>query len=143
MIRYLLISLLVLSACHKPAATSTLASYSPDSPGSIQMLSVESDKAGRMVLRLNAQQILVKHRIPPTYPRQEALSPGTKIRCRATVTIDPSGRPYEVEVTDCLQPFQAESQRALKQWRWEPVLWRGEPVRARTDVYVSFRRRGA
>jgi len=141
MSRYLLLAVITLGACHKSEPPEVLGATGSD-PVELQPFSVETDKAGRMVLHLTPQKLQVKSRVAPAYPTSEQLPPGTKVRCRATVTIDPGGRPYEVEVTDCQQGFQAESQRALKQWRWEPVLWRGEPIRARTEVTVSFRRRG-
>jgi outer membrane biosynthesis protein TonB len=141
--RYLLLAMIILGGCQKTTSPEPLGATSTDALMALQPYTVETDRSGRMVLHLSPQKIQVKSRVAPSYPIQEQLPPGKKVRCKATVTIDKSGHPYEVEVVDCLQPFQAESERALEKWRWEPVIWRGEPIRARTDITVNFTRQGA
>ena len=138
--RYLLLATLFLGACHKspPAAIG-----SDTTRAEILDYQVEADTSGRLVLRVKPSALTLTSHVAPVYPPQERQNLGSPIRCRATVTIGVDGRPYEVDVAECHEPFQAESQRALEKWRWEPMLWRGEPIRTRTDVVVSFARQGA
>jgi hypothetical protein len=140
MYRLVLTALLALTACQKNVTTSSVVQFNADNLEDIQQINVEADKSGRLVIRFAPKYLKVKRRVAPRYPVSETIPPGVTVRCLATVTINTDGRAYEVDVANCNQQFQTASINALEQWRWQPVIWRGNPVRARTHIYVSFRR---
>lgn len=53
-------------------------------------------------------------RIQPTYPSGAEGS----ARCTAQVVVGADGKPQEVSVDDCDEPFAAAAQKAVEGWRW-------------------------
>ena len=59
-----------------------------------------------------------------------------------TVRIDANGVPVDVQVIKArAQGFADESARAIRKWRYEPVVLDGKPVCVEAVVSVSFRHR--
>ncbi len=58
--------------------------------------------------------------------------------CRVRVIIDTKGEPQSVQYLSCPEPYRANSEEALMQWRWKPVLQGGQPVTAAFPIVLRY-----
>jgi len=76
---------------------------------------------------------------PPRYPPAAQDLDLGEVRCKARVSIDERGRPYEVAVEHCPSVFHAETRRALLRWRWYPPRdEQRRKVRAQTVIGITY-----
>ena len=77
-------------------------------------------------------------REPPVYPDDAPPGTGTSLELQLTVAED--GSVGDIDVVDGAPGyFVREARRAVRQWRFEPVLHDGNPVAVRTSVRLTFR----
>lgn len=75
----------------------------------------------------------------PRYP-DEAMGRGLgDERCIATMTIDETGRPGEITVTECNPIFHAAVTQAISNWRFAPYFEEGAPTPVSTQIPMKFR----
>ncbi|WP_162063010.1 energy transducer TonB [Vibrio taketomensis] len=75
------------------------------------------------------QQVMPLYRVEPRYPAK-ALRRGTEGYVVLKFTIDPTGRPIDVEVLDAnpRRMFEKEAVRALKKWKYQPKVENGSAL---------------
>ncbi|MEZ8101863.1 energy transducer TonB [Vibrio bivalvicida] len=75
------------------------------------------------------QQAMPLYRVEPRYPTK-ALKRSAEGYVIMTFTIDPTGRPVDVEVTEAnpKRMFEREAIRALKKWKYQPKVVDGSAV---------------
>ena len=89
----------------------------------------------------SASPIMPIHRVEPRYPykaSQRRIEGYVVIR----FNIDEKGRPVDLEVIEATpkRVFEREAVKALKQWRYQPMLEQGQPVtHHRQTVKLEFR----
>ena len=81
----------------------------------------------------------VVHRVPPTYPA-DALSQGLSGPVVLRATIDESGNVEQVKAVSGSSVLARAAIEAVKQWRYEPSLLNGTPVRVETEITVNFKK---
>lgn len=65
---------------------------------------------------------------------------GVEGACEVQLSVDPQGRPFDVEATCSNAGFRREAERAIRQVRFVPKIERGTPVTRTGVVYpVEFR----
>lgn len=78
------------------------------------------------------------HYVEPVYSdsSKNAYAEGT---VRILLVVDPQGMPTDLHVTSGLNTEQDQAAlKAVKQWRFQPGLRDGKPVRVRVTVEVDF-----
>jgi TonB family protein len=73
----------------------------------------------------------------PAYP-EAARAKAVRGLVILEITISPAGRVAEVTVLRPLELVTAAAVRAVRQWEYEPVLFRGRPAWVMLTVSVSF-----
>lgn len=75
------------------------------------------------------QQAMPLFRVEPNYPAK-ALRRGMEGYVIISFTIDPTGRPTDMNVVDAnpRRMFEREAMRALRKWKYQPKVIDGEPV---------------
>lgn len=95
---------------------------------------------GGTVHDVNPQDAAPRVRVTPQWPRAAMTLGLTEARCVARVLMDETGTPVEVTFPDCPVIFQANTRTAALGWRWYPVVWEGQPIRARFDITFQYKR---
>lgn len=91
------------------------------------------------VRRIEDPDLVVRRRVDPAYPEAaKALGLGEQ-RCLATVYIDESGVPYDVDIENCPAAFHSAARQALLEWRWYPPKSGKVRVRTKTAVGITYR----
>lgn len=85
--------------------------------------------------------------IPPEFPREfpDALARAFPNggQARVLVTVGADGQLKESLLTSySAQPFADEANAALKEWKFEPARWKGQPITARVEILVKFEHHG-
>ena len=76
----------------------------------------------------------------PRYPKTAAAMGLGEVHCKARVSIDDKGKPYEVVVEHCPKVFHEETRQALLRWRWYPPRdSERNKVRAQTVIGITYR----
>ncbi|MEZ8388616.1 energy transducer TonB [Vibrio splendidus] len=75
------------------------------------------------------QQALPLYRVEPRYPAK-ALKRGAEGHVIMSFTIDETGRPIDIQVTDAnpRRMFEREAMRALKKWKYQPKVVDGKAI---------------
>lgn len=75
------------------------------------------------------QQALPLYRVEPRYPAK-ALKRGAEGHVIMSFTIDETGRPVDIQVTDAnpRRMFEREAMRALKKWKYQPKVVDGKAI---------------
>ncbi len=75
------------------------------------------------------QQAMPLYRIEPTYPAK-ALKRGVEGYVVVSFTIDPSGRPVDLDIIEAKprRMFEREAMRAIKRWKYQPKVVGGKAV---------------
>jgi protein TonB len=95
---------------------------------------------GAGVVTLHHSEVAVKRRVMPDWPLSADALGLDGASCRATITVDATGRAELVQVEGCPDAFHPSTITALRRWRWEPAQVDGQPVRARFELVVRFQR---
>lgn len=96
--------------------------------------------AAPTILELGAQAPAILSMLDPVYPKlaRAAHLEGT---VELSILVDEGGRPMEIRVLGGPAPFLAESERAVRQWRFTPASANGVPCPARFRLTLHFRLR--
>src|SRR5215831_11450125 len=92
---------------------------------------------GKIKISSGVAQGLKTHTVNPTYPR-EARAKGIQgdVILQATIDIRGNiGNVYPVKGDPILVEASIE---AVKQWKYKPYVWNGEPVEVETTILVKF-----
>lgn len=75
------------------------------------------------------QQAMPLYRVEPRYPAK-ALKRGAEGHVIMSFTIDETGRPIDIQVTDAnpRRMFEREAMRALKKWKYQPKVVDGKAI---------------
>lgn len=75
------------------------------------------------------QQAMPLYRVEPRYPAK-ALKRGAEGHVIMSFTIDETGRPVDIQVTDAnpRRMFEREAMRALKKWKYQPKVVDGKAI---------------
>ncbi len=75
------------------------------------------------------QQAMPLYRVEPRYPAK-ALKRGAEGFVTLSFTIDETGRPTDIQVTDAnpRRMFEREAMRALKKWKYQPKVVDGKAI---------------
>ncbi|PTQ11396.1 energy transducer TonB [Vibrio splendidus] len=75
------------------------------------------------------QQAMPLYRVEPRYPAK-ALKRGAEGHVIMSFTIDETGRPVDIQVTDAnpRRMFEREAMRALKKWKYQPKIVDGKAI---------------
>jgi protein TonB len=75
------------------------------------------------------QQAMPLYRVEPRYPAK-ALKRGVEGYVIMSFTIDETGRPVDIQVTDARprRMFEREAMRALKKWKYQPKVVNGKAI---------------
>ncbi|UPR54906.1 energy transducer TonB [Vibrio cyclitrophicus] len=75
------------------------------------------------------QQAMPLYRVEPRYPAK-ALKRGAEGHVIMSFTIDETGRPIDIKVTDAnpRRMFEREAMRALKKWKYQPKVVDGKAI---------------
>ncbi len=75
------------------------------------------------------QQAMPLYRVEPRYPAK-ALKRGSEGHVIMSFTIDETGRPIDIKVTDAnpRRMFEREAMRALKKWKYQPKVVDGKAI---------------
>ncbi|MEZ9565142.1 energy transducer TonB [Vibrio artabrorum] len=75
------------------------------------------------------QQAMPLYRVEPRYPAK-ALKRGAEGYVMMSFTIDETGRPVDIQVTDAnpRRMFEREAVRALKKWKYQPKVVDGKAI---------------
>ncbi|MFA0305998.1 energy transducer TonB [Vibrio splendidus] len=75
------------------------------------------------------QQAMPLYRVEPRYPAK-ALKRGAEGHVIMSFTIDETGRPVDIQVTDAnpRRMFEREAMRALKKWKYQPKVVAGKAI---------------
>ncbi|CAK2767487.1 periplasmic protein TonB [Vibrio crassostreae] len=75
------------------------------------------------------QQAMPLYRVEPRYP-PKALKRGAEGHVIMSFTIDETGRPIDIQVTDAnpRRMFEREAMRALKKWKYQPKVVDGKAI---------------
>ncbi|MEZ9319550.1 energy transducer TonB [Vibrio sp. 10N.286.51.E5] len=75
------------------------------------------------------QQAMPLYRVEPSYPAK-ALKRGAEGHVIMSFTIDETGRPIDIQVTDAnpRRMFEREAMRALKKWKYQPKVVDGKAI---------------
>ncbi|MCG9555055.1 energy transducer TonB [Vibrio sp. Isolate31] len=75
------------------------------------------------------QQAMPLYRVEPRYP-VKALKRGAEGHVIMSFTIDETGRPIDIQVTDAnpRRMFEREAMRALKKWKYQPKVVDGKAI---------------
>ncbi|MFA0046027.1 energy transducer TonB [Vibrio sp. 10N.261.51.F11] len=75
------------------------------------------------------QQAMPLYRVEPRYPAK-ALKRGAEGYVIMSFTIDETGRPIDIQVTDAnpRRMFEREAMRALKKWKYQPKVVDGKAI---------------
>ncbi|EAP92981.1 energy transducer TonB [Vibrio splendidus] len=75
------------------------------------------------------QQAMPLYRVEPRYPTK-ALKRGAEGHVIMSFTIDDTGRPIDIQVTDAnpRRMFEREAMRALKKWKYQPKVVDGKAI---------------
>jgi protein TonB len=79
------------------------------------------------------------HRVPPTYPR-EALSQGLSGPVVLRATIDENGSVDQLKAVSGPPVLARAAMDAVREWRYQPSLLNGTPVRVETEITVNFKK---
>ena len=77
------------------------------------------------------------HGVAPVYP-PEAVTAGVEGIVVLKATIGPTGEVMDVEVLHSVPLLDEAAMAAVREWRYEPMLVDGNPVRVRMTVSVDF-----
>lgn len=79
-------------------------------------------------------------KVPPRYPEaaRDQQRRGPSHLCVAEIAIDPTGTPWQVEVSGCPEIFAAPTEAALLQWRWYPPRHDDAIVATRTRIQIHY-----
>ena len=78
----------------------------------------------------------------PSYPDEATRRGLGEERCIATTTIDETGRPTEITVSECSAVFHASVTQAISDWRFAPYFEQGAPTPVSIRVPIRFKPRG-
>ena len=108
------------------------------SPNAVSVVSIEG--VDYPVFQLEDLKPL--KRVSPRYPIREGEG-GVSANVVVLVLVDRAGLPVEVSLKDGKTPpaFGDEAIKAVKQWRFRPANWRGEPTEYIMQVPLVFRAR--
>ena len=76
--------------------------------------------------------------VPPKYP-ETAMKAGVEGNVDLDIVIGKTGRIEMLRVTKGSPLLAGAAADAVEQWRYEPTLLNGKPVRIRTTVSISFK----
>ena len=75
------------------------------------------------VVKFHHRELTLKRKRLARYPAEARTTFGSKDPgCRVRVSIDETGRPYEVVPYGCPEVFHAPLVQAYLKWRWKPPL---------------------
>jgi TonB family protein len=100
----------------------------------------KAGKIGMLRVPANAQAGMLVEKVEPVYPPQ-ARADGIEGDVTLKITIGEDGQVAEVEPVDGNPALALAAQDAVRQWRYQPTLARGNPVKVQTTVTVQFRLR--
>jgi len=80
---------------------------------------------------------LLEHKVPPKYPR-EAREENIQGIVNLRVNIDTQGNVYKLEIVSGDPTLAAAAIDAVRQWKYRPFLFNGEPIEMETQVQVQF-----
>lgn len=77
----------------------------------------------------NNQQVMPLYRVQPSFP-DKALRRGIEGYVTVSFTIDPQGRPTDIQITDAnpRRMFDREAIKALRRWKYQPKIVNGQAV---------------
>lgn len=81
----------------------------------------------------------VKTRVNPRFPEAARTLSRRDESCVLRILVDERGEPAAVTVRTCPAVFQTAAIEAASQWRWYPLLDRGQPIPAQFDLGFVFR----
>ena len=94
--------------------------------------------SGDGVRVMHWRDLEIKYQPKPIYPTAaEGLNLG-EVECRAEISIDERGIPYDVAVTACPPMFQESAERALFRWRWYPATVEDRPTKAKFLMVLRY-----
>lgn len=82
--------------------------------------------------------VAAKSNTPPAYP-ELARSAGKTGMVILKVVILASGQVASVEVMRGEEPFVSEAVKAVKQWRYEPARYKGQPITVYRIIQIPFK----
>jgi len=78
-----------------------------------------------------------EHMISPKYPK-EALASGVEGPVELSAVVGPDARTRELRVVSGNPTLAASALKAVRQWRFQPILVKGEPVETRYRIEIRF-----
>jgi TonB family protein len=94
-------------------------------------------RAGRFDSLYPISQIKPVRQSPPAYPRSAPV--GASATVNLHLTVSETGEVRDVEaINDAPPAFARAAVKAVKRWRFEPVIERGRPIPVRVAVKVAF-----
>jgi hypothetical protein len=79
----------------------------------------------------------VSIRAYPKYPKK-LRGTGEEAVCIALIDISDRGKPNQIQIKGCEDPFAAEATKAAKRWRWTPPQFNGQRRDAKSSVKFNF-----
>ena len=99
----------------------------------------ETNAGAKTSIRVDAQALSAKliHQVKPVYP-PEAREKGIEGAVQFEILVDEDGQVGEVQVLSGNALLVSSAYEAVRQWRYEPFLLDGKPVKAKGGVTVAF-----
>ncbi len=99
----------------------------------------QADQAA-LPVRIDGQVMAakLKHHVQPVYPKEAKLK-GVEGTIQLHTIVAKDGSVGKVEVISGPKGLEPAAIEAVRQWRYEPTVWKGRPVEVDTTIYVVFK----
>jgi TonB family protein len=106
----------------------------------MEVTGTENQNPSPKALKVHVKDVKILHKEPPVYP-VEAKTSGNTINgsVQLDVVIGKTGEPENIRVKKSLRDdYDKSALDAVRNWRWEPYLFNGEPVEVITTVTITY-----
>ena len=84
-------------------------------------------------------EVKVRKRVAPKMPEEAKVQGIEEARCMIRFFIDEKGKPYDVKTEECPEIYVPSALEAGWQWRFEPMLVDGVPIKAQFILVIVYR----